>query len=193
MSAKIIVVEGPDAVGKFTQTKLLEEHYRLAGKKVLRIQVPIMDGITYTMIYGALKTGLAGKYPNFFQVLNTLNRIIFQFTALPILKLFYDYIIFDRWALSTVVYGDASGADPDLTRKLYSWVIKPDFTIIINGPSHARFVRDTYEKDTNLQRLVRVGYADWYSKNPQNSALVLSNGGTAIDIHNQILEPLKGV
>ena len=193
MSAKLIVVEGPDSCGNCTQTKLLEEHFKLQGKKALRIQVPIMDGITYTMIYGALKSGFAGKYPNLFQVLNALNRVIFQWTLLPLLKLFYDYIIFDRWSLSMVVYGDASGADPTLTRKLYSWVTKSDFTIVINGPSHARFVRDTYEKDTNLQSLVRVGYADWYKKNPQNAALVLSNGGTAINIHKQILDALKGV
>lgn len=193
MKAKLIVVEGPDAVGKCTQTKLLKEHYKLRGKKALRIQVPVMDGLTYTMIYGALKTGLAGKYPNAFQALNTLNRIIFQWTLLPILRLFYDYIIFDRWALSTVVYGDASGADPELTRKLYSVVSKPDFTVIINGPSHARFARDSYECDTSLQRLVRVGYADWYAKNPKNTALVLSNAGTALDIHSQILDALKSV
>lgn len=170
--SRIIVFEGPDRVGKKTQSAKLKEYLESNKKKTLVVEVPIEDRITYKLIYWMLGTGLVKYFPKLFQSLQFLNRFLFQAFRLNKLEHQYDYIIFDRWSLSTVVYGAATGVNPAFLEKLYNMIRKPDFTVVLLGDAHKHDAEDVYEKDSDLQSKVSSLYADWVDRHPGESAVV---------------------
>lgn len=170
--SRIIVFEGPDRVGKKTQSAKLKEYLEVNSKKALVVEVPIDDGITYKLIYWMLGTGLVKYFPGLFQGLQFLNRFLFQTFRLNKLEHQYDYIIFDRWSLSTVVYGAATGVNPAFSNMLYNMIRKPDFTVVLLGGAHKHEAEDAYEKDLDLQEKVSSLYADWVNDHPVESAVV---------------------
>lgn len=170
--SKFIVVEGPDRVGKATQTKILASFLKELGYKVLTNEVPLKSNFVYHVIYWMLGNGLAKKFPKIFQWLQYFNRQIFQWTKLPHYEKEYDFIIMDRWSLSTVVYGMATGVPKDFTKKLYDRLKKPNYTIILLGPSHKHDVEDVYEADSELQKRVRELYSSWANENLKDSSVV---------------------
>jgi len=176
IKAKIIVVEGPDRVGKFTQALLLKEYIEKKGMFVKLIEVPIRSAVTYRLIYWMLRSGTAKKYPKIFQVIQFLNRKIFQMFRLPKLQSFYDVIIFDRWSLSTVVYGAATGVSEKFTSILTKLLKKPDHTLIFLGRSFPHEAEDVYETDSNLQDNVRMLYSQWASNNLEVSTVINCRG-----------------
>lgn len=158
--SKIIVVEGPDRVGKFTQTHLLQDYLVSIGKKAVVVEVPIKDKFTYELIYWMLRNGSAKTFPKIFQLLQFMNRWIFQKITLPSLEKTNDYVIFDRWSLSTSVYGLAEGLSRKFVDSLYERLVKPDFTFVLLGPAHEHEAEDVYEKDKSLQSKVRNLYSN---------------------------------
>lgn len=170
---KVIAFEGPDRVGKATQCKLLCEYINNAlKKKAVVVEVPVHDVFTYSLIYWMLRNGLAKKFPKVFQWLQILNRWIFQKVKLSSLKKKYDYVIFDRWSLSTIVYGTAEGLVKEDVEEACRLLTSPDYTIVLLGKSHAHEAEDVYERDENLQRKVREIYATWVKENPNVSSVV---------------------
>jgi thymidylate kinase len=170
--SKIIVIEGPDRVGKQTQTRMLKETFQNYGMLATVVEVPIRSAITYRIIYWMLRNGLAKRFPKIFQWFQYLNRKVFQEYTLPHLEDRYDAIIMDRWSLSTIVYGAAEGVPKEYTLKLAKKLREPDFTIILHGDSFAHKAEDTYEADLELQRKVREEYADWARDNPETTKLI---------------------
>lgn len=163
--SKIIVIEGPDRVGKATQSRMLCDHItKELNKTATVIEVPIHDNSTYKIIYWMLGNGLARKFPKIFQWLQVANRWIFQTTKLVELEHDYDYIIFDRWSCSTEVYGAAEGIQESALKKMSKLLRAPDFTIVLLGKSHTHVAEDSYESDSSLQKRVSDIYADWASK-----------------------------
>jgi len=170
--SKMIVVEGPDRVGKQTQTKLLQEYITRTGLGAIVVEVPIRSAVTYRIIYWMLKNGLAKKFPKVFQCFQFLNRKIFQIFALPGLERMYDVIIMDRWSLSTVVYGAAEGISEEFTTRLAKWLRAPDYTFVLLGQAYPHEAEDTYEADFYLQDRVRVGYSQWAAEHQDISTLI---------------------
>lgn len=177
--AKIIVFEGPDRVGKATQSKILVERLSMLGCKVIRVEVPVRN-FFHEFIYNMLDTGSAKKHPNFFQILQTFNRMLFQLTTLKKLCDENDYVVFDRWSLSTLVYGTAGNANTLLNKFLFSIIKKPDYTIIINGLPKTKEMRDSYEKDNDIQRKVRALYSNYAEKN--EGCCTMFNSISPIDV-----------
>lgn len=173
--AKIIVFEGADRCGKATQSAALKSFFEKAGKKAIVIEVPIFDYATYPLIYWMLKNGWAKKFPKFFQWLQCTNRLIFQYTSLTELEHQYDFIIFDRWSLSSVVYGVAEGVDPEYCNALYRKLRRPDFTFLLLGQAHSHQAEDSYESDKSLQENVKDLYASWALLNPKESFVIDCN------------------
>lgn len=173
--SKIIVIEGPDRVGKATQSKMLCEKLVDAGFKATVIEVPIKSNPVYHFIYWMLRNGIAKKFPKFFQWNQYFNRQIFQWFHLPRLEQDYDYIIMDRWSLSTVVYGSATGVSEKFTSKLFRRLRQPYFTFILLGNSHSHEHEDVYESDDNLQSRVREKYRHWAELNTYSCAVVNCN------------------
>lgn len=188
--AVLIAMEGGDRVGKATQTRLLAEYIKQQGRSATIVEVPVHDVLTHSLIYYMLRSGLAKKLPKTFQVLQVINRFIFQYTTLLFYHMLYDYVIFDRWSLSTVIYGTAVGVDRSFNEKIASFVMPADFTIVINGPSRNKEARDSYEKDEVIQGLVRLGYSEWCRQNPKISREV-SSLGTPVEVHYNVAKALR--
>jgi len=170
--SKIIVIEGPDRVGKQTQTRLLKRKLSERGFSSTVIEVPIKSAVTYRIIYWMLQNGLAKKFPKIFQWFQYMNRKIFQVFKLPHLEKNHDCIIMDRWSLSTIVYGVAEGVPLEYTMKLARKLREPDHTIILHGDSHVHEAEDSYEADSELQKNVRIEYAKWAKNNPKTTTLI---------------------
>jgi len=189
--AKIIAIEGADRCGKATQAAFLKGYIISTGKTATIVEVPIKDSITYHVIYWMLRNGLAKKFPKLFQWLQCHNRLIFQWTKLSQLEHQYDYIIFDRWSLSSVVYGRAEGVDAEYCEDLYRRLRKPDFTVLLLGASYAHEAEDVYEADSVLQQKVRGLYAEWGDMHPKESHVFDGTGLTKEKVADDIMKVLR--
>lgn len=186
MLAKLVAIEGPDKVGKQTQTKMLAHALRRYGDRVAQVEVPFNDKATHRLIYWMLRTGRAKTYPNAFQFVQFLNKLVFQWTVLLFLRLTNDYVVLDRWSLSAIVYGDATGVNSTFNRVLYHLLARPAATLILHGsPFKRNTVDDVYEKDSDLQVAVRKGYYGWAMEHPEDHDLI-NNQGTKDEVHDRI-------
>jgi dTMP kinase len=170
--SKIIVFEGPDRCGKKTQTHLLRNYLATKAYRSTIIEVPVYGNPTYQVIYWMLGNGLAKKFPKLFQWFQYFNRKIFQTFFLPSLLRNNDYIILDRWSLSTIVYGSAEGVDVAFSELLASKLIYPDYTILLLGKSHMQHAEDVYEADDSLQKSVKKLYENWSTHNSSVSSII---------------------
>lgn len=170
--SKIIVIEGPDRCGKATQSKLLQEYITRAGFGAIVVEVPIRSAVTYRIVYWMLKNGLAKRFPKVFQCLQFLNRKIFQIFTLPGLERMYDFIVMDRWSLSTIVYGGAGGVSEEFTVSLAKRLREPDYTFVLSGESYLHEAEDSYEADLDLQDKVRLGYSMWALNNQKICTMI---------------------
>ncbi len=188
---KIIALEGCDKVGKATQSNMLAHSLRRYGDKVALVEIPFRDEFTRPLIYWMLRNGKAKTYPNLFQFVQFLNKLMFQWTVLLWLRLTCAYVVLDRWSLSAIVYGDATGVNPTLNRLLYWLLESPDVTVVLHGTSFKRkSVDDVYEKDSALQLAVRRGYYDWVQEHPSDHELI-DNQGTVDEVHERILDAVE--
>lgn len=169
--SKIIVFEGADRAGKFTQTHALQGYLSSKGLSSKVVEVPVRGNPIYHVIYWMLGNGLAKKFPKLFQWFHFLNRKIFQVFTLPSM-MGHDYVILDRWSLSTVVYGTAEGVDTRFSETLAAKLIEPDYTILLLGKTHMLKAEDVYESDVSLQHKVKQLYEDWAISNPRVSSIV---------------------
>jgi thymidylate kinase len=189
--SRIIVLEGADRCGKNTQAKMLTDHIRSIGKTTALVEVPVEDSYTHSVIYWMLQSGAAKKLPKIFQWLQCLNRLIFQTYRLVKLEHENDFIVFDRWSLSSAVYGKAEGLPSSLTDKIYCLVRKPDFTVLFIGERLTSETEDVYEADDKLQERVRTLYAEWADSHPKESYVVIDTKRSREQISNEINIILK--
>lgn len=190
---KVIVFEGPDKVGKETQSKLLQANLKREGFNCIRVEPskeahPRMKKLIYSM----LDSGAAKRWPNLFQFVQFLNKIYFQTFKLPKLLEVYDLVILDRWALSGYVYGGAEGINPILNKWMYNRVRKADLTLVLSGTSYKRSstTDDSYEKDTDLQAKVKIAYrqvANWPGH------VLVDNHDSIDDVQDSILALLENL
>lgn len=184
-----VSIEGPDRVGKQTQTKLLgaalATHW--AFNNVGMIETPIKYGRTYNKIYDMLRDGTAKKYPSAFQGLQVLNRLQYQETFLREFMKEYDAFVFDRWNASSYAYGRASGLSAEEVRCLTELVADVDLTIILDGDPFPKSSLDDYEKDNAMQKRVREYYYEWAKSQPTKGCVYSVNANDTIEsVHNAI-------
>ena len=190
--AKTVCFEGGDCKGKLTQAKRLLTHLRESGHKAVYVEIPWKSGVTYPLIYKMLENGSAQSHKHLFQIVQFFNKFFFQVTRLNALKKNNDFVIFDRWSLSSAVYGAVTGVNRYLTASMYSLLEEPDSTVVLCGKSYNREDMDTYEKDQDLQRNVDGMYR---MINVNNKLVVQIDGKSEEQISNEILKGLemKGV
>jgi len=190
--SKIIVIEGPDRVGKATQSLMLKNRLEAAGYTATIVEVPIKTNFAYHIVYWMLRNGLAKRLPKIFQWFQFFNRQVFQRRELPTLEAQYDYIIMDRWSLSTTIYGEAAGVPKDFTESLSRRLKKPFHTFILLGKSHRHKVEDVYEADSDLQQRVRKLYGEWALRYPQENSTIDCNRDRLI-VSNEIWGLLRNL
>lgn len=188
---KLVVFEGPDKVGKETQSKLTAKVLSEKGVSVIRVE-PTKESHPRgrKMIYSMLDSGAAKRYPNTFQFVQFLNRIYFQLFKLPKLMKAYDLVILDRWALSGYIYGKCEGISEWLNDWMYKRAKRADLVLVFYGNSYKRSTTqdDSYEKDTDLQRRVK----DMYFYRGLGEGHVLVKNDVSIDgVNDLVLGRLK--
>ncbi len=189
--AKIVALEGPDRVGKKTQSLLLRDALQAMEHSATVVESPINDNMTHDLIRWMLKNGTAKRYSNIFQLAQFVNKLVFQFTGMLWLRATNDFIVLDRWSTSGVVYGKATGANTALCSLLSKLLVKPDITLVLLNSSHHRDdVMDVYESDSKLQDSVRLLYRLWAAEN-QDCAEVLEDVGPPEDVHEEVIGMLE--
>jgi dTMP kinase len=130
----IIDFDGPDGAGKSTQIEILKKKLEQKGKKVHVEHFPRYDSPVGNLIGEYLK----GKHdmPSFdtLQMLYAADQTDFRITLDNLLIQGYDYVLLDRYSLSTIVFYCARFNDVELMNKVMSWQtgIKPtDLTIVL--------------------------------------------------------------
>jgi thymidylate kinase len=168
----IVVIEGVDASGKQTHSKLLAERL-----KATRFSFPNYESVTGKAILGHLKGGwgidnrpggglnqtdMAALDALVFQALQTANRLeIMPEIAAAKAK---GPVVFDRYWQSAVVYGTLDGLSPVLAYNIQAGALpQADVNILIDIPVEEGFRRrperrDRYETDREFLEKVRVGY-----------------------------------
>ena len=99
-------------------------------------------------------------------------------------------MILDRWCLSSLIYGSATGVNQNFNDFLQKYLTPPDVTIVLDGPALVNKCRDVYEKDSALQISVRKKYHDWAIENSERCILISNQGGRSV-VHDRIVNALK--
>lgn len=188
--AKLVAICGPDKVGKETQSRMLTAKLRECGYKVALVEAPVRDAVTHYVIYKMLKNGSAKKFPNVFQYVQHLNKLIFQKFVMKDLDEENDFIVLDRWKLSAIIYGYATGADPVKTHQQCKSLRDPELTIVLSGRPHIERIDDTYEADKQLQSSVRFLYHQYVVNNPDICVEINCNEHSSF-VHENIMNVMK--
>lgn len=162
-----IAIEGIDAVGKKTQTSILQSWLTSRGLTTRTFSFPAYE----TTIGGEIRKFLAGEasYPpearvmlyaaNRWEKKAELERILSEADAL----------IVNRYSGSNLAYGVSSGLELDWVMSLESGLPRPDLVLLLDAPP-ARLVarrgdtKDTYERNIELQSKARKVYLQLASK-----------------------------
>lgn len=188
MLTKTVAICGHDSCGKKTQSTMLVERLELEGYRAVRVEIPRYDTVTGRMIKKMLFDGSAIRRPKIFQMLHFLNKFFFQVFVLPYLVLRNDFVVLDRWSLSSIVYGTASGVGERFVRFLSKFLVNPDMTFVLCGGSYPRGGKDSYELNVELQSRVRMLYRVWALDKTNNSVLVEIDGRTREDISEELYD-----
>jgi dTMP kinase len=121
MTARTIVIEGCDGVGKTTQVQKLVDHLRSKGFSVLQTKEP---GVHHSPLTMELRNVmLNAKYDNELTVTarelisQAIRSIHLEKVVVPALNK-YDFIVQDRGVLSGLAYGKACGNNIDWLQQL---------------------------------------------------------------------------
>jgi dTMP kinase len=157
----LIAFEGLDQSGKQTQSERLATALRAEGRRVEFLTFP-----EYTTAIGAeIGTALQGARayePDTLQLLYVANRYEFR----PRMQAWLDtgtVVICDRYAASSVAYGEAQGVDPAWLVDIQRHLPVPALTIVLDIPPEVslqrkRAARDKFERDLPLLSRVRDSY-----------------------------------
>jgi dTMP kinase len=181
-----IAIEGIDAVGKKTQTSILNSW--LASKKLTTrmLSFPIYE----TTIGREIRKFLAGTVaypPEVRAMLFAANR----WEARPKLEATIssaDATIVNRYTGSNLAYGTSSGLDLDWLLNLEAGLPQPDLVLVLDAPAAAIAPRrgenrDSYERNIKLQEETRSAYL----------RLAKRFGWNVVDAHKGIDETSRAI
>ena len=161
MSGLLIVFEGLDQSGKETQARLLRQWFERAGRQVESLAFPDYGSPIGQEIRTALHGGR--EYgPDTIQLLQVANRHQWK----PQIERWLAegrVVISDRYAASSVAYGEAQGLDPDWLTAMQVYLPQPHVTVVLDiapevAAARKAQNRDAYERDLAMLARVRVSY-----------------------------------
>ena len=160
-TGRLIAFEGLDQSGKQTQAESLAAALRLAGHTVHMISFPDYDTTIGAEIDAALQ-GQRGYGPDVLQLLYIANR----FEYAPRIRAWLaagEMVVADRYAASSVAYGEAQGLDVTWLADAQRLLPAADLTLVLDiapetSLERKRVARDKFERDLPLLSRVRASY-----------------------------------
>jgi dTMP kinase len=157
----LIVFEGLDQSGKQTQAELLRDQLKEDGRKARLVSFPDYG----TSIGEEIARALQGEReygPDVMQLLYIANR----YERKPDLQRWLEgglVLVCDRYAASSIAYGEAQGLEPTWLASMQKYLPEPSLTIMLDiAPETAvrrkAVDRDRYERDLAMQARVRESY-----------------------------------
>jgi len=134
MHGTFIVLEGPDGSGTTTHAKLLAEKLTKEGHDVLLTAEPTDEPIG-KFIREQLKKDTIPS-PSALQLLFCADRALHIETVIKPALARGRTVISDRYVISTLVYGEAMGLDPDWLLQVNTPFVEPDVMILALPPLH---------------------------------------------------------
>src|SRR5947199_6164960 len=161
MSVQLIAFEGLDQSGKQTQAEMLRDRLKQDGHKARLVAFPDYGTSIGEEIARALQ-GERDYEPDVMQLLYIANR----YERKPDLRRWIDgglILVCDRYAASSVAYGEAQGLDPAWLTEVQKFLPRASLTIMLDiAPETAvqrkAVDRDRYERDLAMQARVRESY-----------------------------------
>lgn len=175
-STKTIVFEGADKQGKNTQVCKLVRYLIDQGYSVYTGEIPRYNSYTGRLLKRMLESGSAVKHNYLFQFIQFLNKFVFQTLELNEAIGQYDYIVLDRWALSSVIYGSASNVNESFSDIFFNILKQPTQYVVLYGSSFYREGSDSYESNSKFQEDVKQLYKDWSTTHRKECVLVDYDG-----------------
>jgi len=214
MNGKLIVVEGGDAVGKETQSRLLFAEIVKRGHKVVALSFPMYDTFFGTLVRESLD-GKYGDFRNLHPKLASLPYMLDRICAASIIQEHLaenDFVICNRYVESNAAYGMAkltSGREEFLR-----WLLEAEYEILRFVPKPFRVILldtvpaasggllwtrgrkvDQYESDGDYQRQVLWAYKELAKHFPDYWRVVSCNNGIEMrgleGIHTDVLAALE--
>ncbi len=161
MTGVLIAFEGLDQSGKQTQAEMLRDRLKQEGRKSRLVSFPDYGTSIGEEIARALQ-GERDYGPEVMQLLYIANR----YERKPDLLRWLEgglILVADRYAASSVAYGEACGLDPAWLTDTQKFLPPPVLTILLDiAPETAvgrkSIDRDRYERDLAMQGRVRESY-----------------------------------
>ena len=164
---KIIAIEGLDKSGKHTQTKRLRERLEQEGYKVAQSEFHRYDTPTGKLI----QQWLYGEYQVSQQTIELIMAAD-KYAQVDWMKSLrdegYDFLLLDRYYMSQLVYGKASGGNMGWIEEVIGDLPATAMDIFIDIPPEESMMRkgkhgdnDKYESDKALLEKVRALYKEY--------------------------------
>lgn len=215
MWGKFVAIEGGDAGGKNTQSKLLAEKL-----DALLISFPRYETEIGKLISASLRGELRvmNEHDSFagarqFSDAKAANAIVRQalftldrYDAAPLIASTLESgrsVVADRYWLSGVMYGSSDFVDSGMLERVHQCLPQPDVWVLLDVPVEESFRRrperqDVYERDREKLEGIRRRYLERFGLpgSPLNytrsmsvlEGLVVVNGlGTVEEVHNRIM------
>src|SRR5437764_231431 len=168
MHGLLIAFEGLDQSGKQTQAEMLRDRLKQDGRKARVVSFPDYG----TSISEEIARALAGEReyePDVMQLLYVANR----YERKADLKRWLEgglILVCDRYAASSVAYGEAFGLDPAWLIEMQRFLPRPALTILLDiapetAAARKSADRDKYERDLAMLGRVRSSYQRQASAN----------------------------
>ena len=160
---KVIVIEGTDCSGKETQSKLLEEKLKKAGKKCKRFSFPMYDTPTGKIVGGSY-LGKPEIFESFFKegAVNVDSHVASLYYAadrkynIPQIEKYIDkgyYVILDRYTSSNQAHQGSKILDDDDRFDMYQWIDKLEYWLLkLPKPDITIFLHVPFDKTIELRK-----------------------------------------
>jgi thymidylate kinase len=166
---KLVVITGPDGVGKSTQCRILSQII----SPIEVFSFPAIDTTPGMVLKYVLQHGIV-QDPYLIQRLNALSRLKKREEMLEALT--RSLVLCDRYSSDGLVYGLAGGCDRNWLDKLRSTDLQEDLTICLLGKGR-RNGGDLYDRDDKLQARV----AELYHSLAETEGWIVINADESIN------------
>ena len=163
MRGKIIVIEGTDCSGKQTQSTLLEEKLKKAGKKCVHFAFPMYDTPTGKIVGGPylgnpeisegyFPEGADQVDPHIASLYYAADRKYNMDKILPYIEDGY-YVILDRYTTSNLAHQGSKILDKEERFLMYQWIDKLEYWLLrLPKPDKTIFLHMPYQYSLELRK-----------------------------------------